>query len=224
LCCFQIKLRCQLDQICEIVPEWPFNEDRQEIESKASEIEIASGWVPRDLIRRLPNLRWLQQWGAGADWLMDHPDLAEQDYVLTNTSGLHAVPISEHIFAMMLALARSLPAAVKAQSQRTWLQLESHEVFELAGKTILLVGVGAIGTRTATIANAMGARPGYIIRCPALGWAHAASSCFKHCRWQTLWDRPSLLRPRDDGGAELRAMKSSALSLTLGVGKRWEPI
>ena len=66
-------------------------------------------------LTKFNNLRWFQQWGAGADWLMEHPELVEKEFILTNVSGLHAVPISEHIFSFMLAFARDLPRAVRAR-------------------------------------------------------------------------------------------------------------
>ena len=76
-------------------------QDRDEIEATLDEIEIAVASFPRDLLPRARYLRWLQQWGAGADWLMRHPEAIEMDFVLTNASGVHAVPISEHIFAYL---------------------------------------------------------------------------------------------------------------------------
>jgi D-2-hydroxyacid dehydrogenase (NADP+) len=132
--------------------------DRPEIESHTGEIEIAVGWVPHDLVAKCENLRWFQQWGAGADWLLSRPELVEKKFTLTNASGIHAIPISEHIFALLLAFARRLPTAIKAQEKHNWLEQSSHELFELAGKTMVLLGVGAIGERTAMIANAMGMR------------------------------------------------------------------
>ncbi|HSS76404.1 MAG TPA: D-2-hydroxyacid dehydrogenase, partial [Thermoanaerobaculia bacterium] len=64
-------------------------------------------------------------WGAGVDWLLRHPELAELDFTLTNASGVHAIPISEQILGYLLAFARGLPAAVRAQDRRIW-QPASH--------------------------------------------------------------------------------------------------
>jgi phosphoglycerate dehydrogenase-like enzyme len=132
--------------------------DQDEVLSKAGQVEIAAGWVPRDLIYEFKNLRWFQQWGAGADWLINHEKLVEKNFILTNMSGLHAIPISEHILALLLAFARDLPAAIKAQERGVWLRHQSVNLFELAGKTMLLIGVGAIGARTAEIAAGLGMR------------------------------------------------------------------
>ena len=132
--------------------------DRAAIEAMLDEIEIAAGWLPHDLLPGMPNLRWLQEWGAGVDWLLRDPEAAALDFVLTNASGVHAIPISEQILAYLLSFARWLPNAVRAQSRREWRSPKRTELFELAGKTMLLVGVGAIGERTAVLASALGMR------------------------------------------------------------------
>jgi phosphoglycerate dehydrogenase-like enzyme len=140
--------------------------DRAEIEGLLDDVEIAVGSFPHDLLPRAKRLRWLQEWGAGVDWLLRHPVLAELDFTLTNASGVHAIPISEQILAYLLAFARGLPAAVRAQGRRAWQPAKRDRLFELAGKTMLLVGVGAIGARTAEIAAALGVRVLGIRRSP----------------------------------------------------------
>jgi phosphoglycerate dehydrogenase-like enzyme len=130
---------------------------REEQEAILPEVEIAAGGVSAKLLPLAAQLRWYQQWGAGADWLARHPELIETDFVLTNVSGVHAIPISEHILALMLAFGRALPAAFRGQARREW-ESQRAGVFELAGKTLLLVGVGAIGRRTAQICHGLGLR------------------------------------------------------------------
>ena len=130
--------------------------DRGEIEERLGEIEVVAGSFPRDLLTQAPNLRWFQQWGAGADWLLRYPEARSSDFILTNVSGIHAVPISEHVFALLLAFARALPTALRAQREHTWLDEDDVPVFELVDKTLLLVGVGEIGERIAALASAFG--------------------------------------------------------------------
>src|SRR3954452_16854140 len=131
--------------------------ERAEIAALLDQVEIAISF-PHDLLARAPRLRWVQEWGAGVDWLLSHPEIAELDFTLTNASGVHAIPISEQILGYLLAFARRLPAAVRAQDRRAWQAPKRDQLFELAGKTMLLVGVGAIGERTALIAAALGMR------------------------------------------------------------------
>ncbi|NLG97097.1 MAG: D-2-hydroxyacid dehydrogenase [Chloroflexi bacterium] len=133
-------------------------DDREKIEPLLGEIEIAAGHFPVTWIPRAEKLRWFQQWGAGTDWLLRHPEIAGRDFILTNASGVHAIPISEHILAFMLAFARGLPNAVRTQQQRDWNANRQVTTFELAGKTVLIIGIGAIGRRTAQITSALGMR------------------------------------------------------------------
>ena len=147
----------QLQEVERIAPDMQVvvSRDRSEIESHLADIEIAVGAFPRDLIRSAPRLKWFQQWSAGADWLLKDPETAAHDFILTNASGVHAVPISEHILAYLFAFARDLPTAFREQQNSKWRDLTKN-VFELAGKTMLLIGVGRIGERTAQIASGIG--------------------------------------------------------------------
>jgi phosphoglycerate dehydrogenase-like enzyme len=132
-------------------------DDKKEIEARISEIEIAAGDFPPDLIAKAPNLRWLQLWSAGADWLQKHPESKKPDYILTTTSGIHARQMNEHLFGMILAWCRNFPRAFAAQTRREWYRPGSYgETAELSGKTMLVIGFGSIGEQTARIAAAFG--------------------------------------------------------------------
>lgn len=149
-----------LERVRSIVPHARLvvTDREEEFEPLLGEIEVAAGHFPSNCILRASRLRWYQQWGAGVDWLMRHPEIAALDFLLTNASGVHAIPISEHILTFLLAFARGLPAAIRDQQQHLWQSNGHNELFELAGKTMLLVGVGAIGRRTAQVAGALGMR------------------------------------------------------------------
>ena len=117
--------------------------ERPVIEGLLDEIEIAVS-IPHDLLARAPHLRWVQEWGAGVDWLLRHPEVAELDFTLTNASGVHAIPISEQILGYLLAFARGLPAAVRAQDRRAW-QAPSTRVKDFAFFLILSAGPHLFG-------------------------------------------------------------------------------
>jgi phosphoglycerate dehydrogenase-like enzyme len=200
--------------------------DRAAIEAALDDIEIAAGDFPYDLLPRARNLRWLQQWGAGVDWLLRHPEIADLDFVLTNASGVHAIPISEHILAFLLAFARGLHHAVRAQERATWRSAEREGLFERAGKTMLLVGVGAIGERTAQISAALGMRVLGIRRDPAVG-APGVEAMFGPGRLLDLLpeaDFVVLTVPLSRatcgmiGERELRAMRKTAYLVNIGRG------
>lgn len=134
--------------------------DRGDIERVMNEVEIAAAWLPRDLAEHMPRLRWWQLWAAGADWLPNRPGLVAHPVTVTNAVGIHAIQIGEHVFAVLLALARDLPTLVLAQRDRRWLKddMAGARLFELHGRTLLLVGVGTIGARVAELAGAFGMR------------------------------------------------------------------
>lgn len=111
---------------------------------------------PLDQILKAPNLRWMQQSSAGANWLMDHPAVAENEIILTSASGLHAIPISEHILAFMFCLSRDLMRSIRDQGERKWSRV--HRVAELDGQTMGLIGLGAVGEKTAEKARGLNMR------------------------------------------------------------------
>jgi phosphoglycerate dehydrogenase-like enzyme len=201
-------------------------EDHVHMESLLDEIEIAAGAFPRDLLLRAPNLAWYQQWGAGADWLLKTPEAADKPWTLVNASGVHAIPITEHIFAFLLAFARDINGAFRMQQQRQWKKAARAELFELANKTLLLVGVGAIGERTAQVAAALGMR--------VWGVRRDASLPVEGVEAMYAPERLRELLPQADfvvltiplthetqglfGEAELRAMKKSAFLVNIGRG------
>lgn len=108
---------------------------------------------PRDLARA-PNLKWVQLHSAGVDHLRGHP-IWQTEIVVTTTSGIHAVPIGEFTFALLLALARKLPKMVRLQERGEWPRnrWEMLSGLELRGKTIGIVGYGSIGRQVARIAK-----------------------------------------------------------------------
>ncbi len=108
---------------------------------------------PRDLARA-PKLKWAQLHSAGVDHLRGHP-IWDTEIVVTTASGIHAVPIGEFTFAMLLALARKIPKMVRLQERQEWLRnrWEVLSGLELRGKTIGIVGYGSIGREIGRIAK-----------------------------------------------------------------------
>ena len=159
----------QIDQVRRMAADYRvvMTLDRDEVEALLPDVEIVVGDFPRDLLPRAPERRWWQQWFAGVDWLLNYPEAAALDFTLTNMSGLHAIPITEHIFAMLLGFARDLPNVIRAQQRKEWIPHDRDDVFELAGQTMVLIGVGGIGSHTAQVANALGMRVIAVRRRPA---------------------------------------------------------
>jgi phosphoglycerate dehydrogenase-like enzyme len=110
---------------------------------------------------RAERLRWLHAPAAGVGAYLT-PSFLRRGAVLTNSRGVHAVPIAEHVLGMMTALARGLKTAIVEQTttgmrrDRWWTGDQVPE--ELAGKTLGLFGYGAIGREIARRAASFGMR------------------------------------------------------------------
>jgi len=101
-----------------------------------------------------PKLRVLSLWGTGTD----HVDLSaarEHGVIVTNTPGVSAVAMAEHALALMLAVARDIPRIDARTRKGAW---PRGFVTQLHGKTLGVVGLGAIGLQTARVARGIGMR------------------------------------------------------------------
>jgi phosphoglycerate dehydrogenase-like enzyme len=99
-------------------------------------------------------LRWLHTFSAG----VDHPwfrSLRERGVRITTSSGASAVPIAHTVMLYLLALSRDLPRWLEAQGRRAW---EPHEVTDLQGRVLGVVGLGPIGVEVARLGAAFGMR------------------------------------------------------------------
>lgn len=200
--------------------------DKAEIERVLDDVEIIAGIVPAELLTRAKRLRWFHQWGAGADWLLNRPERLPTGVMLTNMSGLHAVQISEQIMSYILAFARNLHRAIRAQQEHRWRPAEWDELFELPGKTMLLLGLGGIGERTAQVAAALGLHVLGVRNHPERAVA-GVSHIYGPESLPELWpvaDFVVLALPLTPmtrglvGQNELRTMKPSAYLINIGRG------
>jgi phosphoglycerate dehydrogenase-like enzyme len=119
-----------------------------------AEVLFTTPMMPADIAARAPRLRWVQLTSAGVDRLLDS-DLARGGVTITTATGIHAVPIGEYVVAVMLAWAKGLPGAMRAQTERQWRPYLAEELHE---KTVGIIGLGAIGSYVAKLARADGMR------------------------------------------------------------------
>jgi phosphoglycerate dehydrogenase-like enzyme len=110
---------------------------------------------------RVPVLRWVQLHSAGANRVVAEP-LFHTDVVFTTASGIHAINIAEHVFAMLLAWTHHVPRLLEWQARREWPPDEQRwPLFvpqELWGKTLGIAGYGSIGRQIARVAKGFGMR------------------------------------------------------------------
>lgn len=137
----------------EIAAQCPALTATEEAVLARCEVAIARD-LPLNLSQRAPRLRWVQAVGAGIEQL-DPGGLADIGIVLTNASGVAAQPISEFVMAQLLSLWKDLREFDKQQQGKVWQRRHTHLV---AGKTLGVVGLGAIGRATAVRARAFDMR------------------------------------------------------------------
>lgn len=145
-----------IDQIRRIAPNITIHRLRREVPTYADVLpraDIIVGWPAVEDLPRALRLRWLQLAGAGAN---RYVDAVPPEVILTNASGVFGIPIAEHVLAMMLALTRAIPDAVRDACQARWSQ--QAERAEIFGATCGILGLGDIGLEVARRAKAFGMR------------------------------------------------------------------
>lgn len=112
---------------------------------------LITGRLDADLLARA-DVQWVQALSAGVD---SYPQEAmeEAGIVLTNASGVHAEPIGEQVLGAMLSFERRFLESQRNKERNSWERVEGGE---LKGKTLGIVGVGAIGGRVAELGSAFG--------------------------------------------------------------------
>jgi phosphoglycerate dehydrogenase-like enzyme len=122
-----------------------------------ADADILVTFAPRlsdDVLRAGANLKWVQALGTGVDNLIDRPVL-RKDVIVTNIHGIHGAPVSEAAIGSMLALARDIPRAVRAQNAHEWARFPAQL---LHNKTVGVFGIGAIAEELAPKCKAFGMR------------------------------------------------------------------
>jgi len=136
-----------------------------------ADVVVVSGLWRNTLLDRAPRLRFIQAVGAGTDQF-DVEALRARGIRLASARGVNARAVSEHAMALILALTRRLPEARDNQSRHVWRGMISsidEREDELGGKTVLIIGLGAIGSRLATLAKAFDLRVVGVKRDPSSG-------------------------------------------------------
>lgn len=127
-----------------------------------TDAEVVAAFPARmPALEKVPHAKWLHSFSAGVDKILT-PEVARASVVLTNSSGIHATPIAEHIIALCLMFARGFVKSIPAQRKKEWGKEESLR--ELRDSRVLIVGLGAIGREAARLAQQFGARVDAISR------------------------------------------------------------
>ncbi|HEY9660461.1 MAG TPA: D-2-hydroxyacid dehydrogenase, partial [Allocoleopsis sp.] len=109
------------------------------------------------VLQAAPSLRWQHTPSAGVNHLLT-PTALSQDIILTNSAGVHAIPIAEFVLALMLDQVKHLSKLHQLQAEHQWDYRWKDRIFlqELLGATVLILGAGGIGQAIAQRADAFG--------------------------------------------------------------------
>ncbi|HEX3841552.1 MAG TPA: D-2-hydroxyacid dehydrogenase [Acidimicrobiales bacterium] len=111
-----------------------------------------------EAVRTGPRLRWVQATAAGAGQQVAAATLSSEDLdrvMITSADGVQAGPLSEFALFGLLAFARDLPRLLEDKEAHRW---RHHPATELRGRTVVILGVGAVGTEIARLTHALGMR------------------------------------------------------------------
>lgn len=122
--------------------------------------DVFIGWSLRpEQFKIASRLKWIHSPAAAVHQLM-YPELINSNVILTNSTGVHGPVVAEHAIAVLLAMAKRLPQAMHYQARKIWAQElmwnEYPRPREVAGATVLVVGLGGIGREFATRAKGLG--------------------------------------------------------------------
>ncbi len=135
--------------------------DRADQEEVVPGVQAYLGICGPRLLETLPDLRWVGLASAGLDDCDPIADeLVERGVVVTNMRRVHARQIAEHAIAMALSFVRDLNRYTREQASGEWTRFgaPSANLEQLEDKTMLVVGLGGIGTETARRAHALDMR------------------------------------------------------------------
>ena len=206
-------------------------EDADRLPAALADADIFVGWrIPPEHFAAARRLRWMHCASAGIEDSL-FPELVASEVILTNSTGLHAVCIPEHVLGQMLVLARNFHEAQRLQQRAEWNRYQviayASGIRELQGSRLAILGAGPIGVNLARRAAALGMHVRVMRRDPSrsvpgaeavlgperlhelLGWADFAVLAV-----------PLTAETRGLIGApELRAMRSDAFLINIARGE-----
>lgn len=169
----------RLEWISQVAPEVEFVavESLQEAIDKGLLLEaqavIGIGCSPEFIFALGPEVHWTQSsssgvegcfFSKGEDSVRAHEIMMDRNIVLTNQRGVNSIALAEHALSLMLALVQGVDIHIRRQDQHIWGRTFTDDVkdknidWELDGRTLLIAGLGTVGTEIARRANALGMR------------------------------------------------------------------
>ena len=101
-------------------------------------------------------LQWIHTYSAGVDNILSCMEFIQSDILLTNSRGIHGIPMAEHILGIMLNHSRCFDEARINQKKHQWAKLTNPD--ELYARTVTIIGLGSIGKVVAKYLSSIGMR------------------------------------------------------------------
>jgi phosphoglycerate dehydrogenase-like enzyme len=143
----ETKIRNQV----EFFIDW--DEDNFNLSMSSSEILLTYDFPTKNLKKIAPKLKWIHCTAAGVEHLSPF-DWAPDKLIITNSSGVHAKKAGEYGLMSVLMLQNHIPKIVTNQKNKKFISLFSNPI---AGKNIVLVGTGSLGSSMAKLLSPLGA-------------------------------------------------------------------
>jgi len=130
----------------------------EEAAALAHDADAVIGFCTPAILEAGKQIRWIQLLSAGVERCVALPGFAARGIVLTNMQKIAGPVMSEHVLAFMLGLARGFASYVPLQAHGRWAPdaVGDDRMWSLDGRTLLVVGLGGIGTEVARRAQALG--------------------------------------------------------------------
>lgn len=111
-----------------------------------------------DMVASAPRLKWVHSSAAAVEGLLPLAELAASGAAVSNSRGIQAVAMAEHVMGALLVLSRKLNRTMEAQRERRWIQNDLCDdwPYLLHGRAMTIVGLGTIGMEIAKRAHAFG--------------------------------------------------------------------
>jgi D-2-hydroxyacid dehydrogenase (NADP+) len=202
-----------------------------DLKARIGEADVlsVSGLWRNEMVQSAPKLVFIQSISAGTDQY-SREVLGSAGVRVASAQGSNERAVAEHAIALVLALARKLPQARDNQAARKWRGLISEipqREDELGGKTMVIVGMGRIGSRLARLAKAFDMRVIGVKRDPATGAEAADATVAQSALLDVLPQADFValtcpLNPQTEkiiGAEAFAAMKASACLINVARGR-----
>ncbi len=128
-----------------------------EIAKQAANVDAVIGFCAPELFPAGKSIRWIQMTSAGVESCVAIPAVRERDILVTNMQRIGGPIIAEHVMGLVLAFTRGIDLYVPLQARGEWRRVTPPgRMAVIDGKTMLVVGLGGIGSEVAKRAHALG--------------------------------------------------------------------